>query len=106
SVTSFPDPDKHPDFNIAKADPSKIKFNHKYHMTAGIVLTDAGKPFTFQDMSDGPMKKALQGRFPRPDAPITLQCFDCHTAQEKDPLARQEKPEDPLTDAAKKINSD
>jgi microcin C transport system permease protein len=47
------------------ADPSKIKFNHKYHMTEGIVLTQGGKPFTLQDMADGPsgpsaIKKAVQ----------------------------------------------
>jgi hypothetical protein len=107
SVTSFPDPDKHPSFKSATKDPSTIKFNHKYHMTTGIVLTEGGKQFTLADMAAGPMKTAFQGRGVAANAPISLQCADCHTLQEKETLAgAPPTSDDPLSDAAKKANSD
>jgi hypothetical protein len=107
-VTSFPDPDKHPDFRSIKSDPSKIKFNHKYHLTPGIVLTDGGTPFKVKDMTDGPggpsrIKKSVLERQKNPDVAVALDCRDCHTTQETGLLTSHvELPEDPLSDAAKK----
>jgi hypothetical protein len=54
-VSAFPK--DHPDFRSVKQDPGKIKFNHKYHMTEGIVLTVGGKPFTVGQMKEGSLKE-------------------------------------------------
>src|SRR5262245_29658753 len=43
TITSFTD--QHPAFRSTKTDPGRLKFNHLYHMTRGIVLSSGGKPF-------------------------------------------------------------
>jgi hypothetical protein len=46
AVTHFPTAGKHPDFrSLEKGDPGRIKFNHKYHMTARTWPTPTTTPF-------------------------------------------------------------
>ena len=60
-VTSFAD--QHPEFRDLKTgDPGKLKFNHKYHMTPGIVLAPGGKPFTLADLPAGAARTLPSGR--------------------------------------------
>src|SRR5207245_387103 len=44
---------RHPQFAILRdqgKDPGKLKFNHKLHMTPGLVLTEGGKPWTLAEI--------------------------------------------------------
>jgi Cytochrome c7 and related cytochrome c len=80
--------DDHPDFRPAKEpDPSKIKFNHQYHMTDGIVLAKGGKPWTVADMKDGEQKLAVLQRVGSATAAVKLDCVDCHKPEARDDRA-------------------
>ena len=103
-VTSFAD--KHPPFKNLKEDPGKIKFNHKYHTTDGVVLSQGGKPFKVKDMADGPLKSGLLARGQSLDAAVRLDCADCHKEDNSDPLARTEPVPDLLTAEGKKKNEE
>lgn len=87
-VTSFAT--EHPGFrDLDKGDPGKLKFNHKYHMTPGIVLAEGGKAFTLGDIPAD-----LRGRYvnaqanKNANAPVVLQCGACHAPAGGDELAR------------------
>jgi hypothetical protein len=81
----------HPVFRSTKTDPSKIKFNHAYHMTDGIVLARGGKPFTIRDMADGgdgQLKAAVTARVRgNATAGVKLDCTDCHKPDNRDDRA-------------------
>src|SRR5438046_302865 len=53
-ISSFSD--DHPEFKLLREkekDPGKLKFNHKYHLTEGIVLAQGGKVLTVGDIASG-----------------------------------------------------
>src|SRR5205823_14058904 len=85
----------HPEFDLLRkkeGDPGKLKFNHKYHMTDGIVLTRGGKPFTLNDVP-----KDLRSKYRRPgqkdtDA-VKLDCSSCHTPEGRDEVSREGRPD-------------
>src|SRR5262249_36854417 len=77
----------HPEFRSLNRDPGKIKFNHKYHTTEGIILTAGGKPFPVAELADGPQKTALLARGQKPNDAVLLTCADCHTPETRDDRA-------------------
>lgn len=79
AITSFAD--NHPDFRSAKGpDPGKLKFNHKYHMTKGIVLgAGSAGEFRVRQMQPGRQREALMARSKEQEnAAVQLDCRDCH----------------------------
>ncbi len=72
--------DYHPEFRSLKSDPGKLKFNHKLHMSPGIVggPNDAGT-FTLarMDPADQERYKALLN-ITDLNAPLQLTCAACH----------------------------
>src|SRR5262249_15587510 len=60
-ITAFGD--DHPEFKLLRdkeKDPGKLKFNHKYHMTPGIVLAEGGKAFTVQEIAAGEQRERFR----------------------------------------------
>jgi hypothetical protein len=108
-ISSFSE--NHPEFSVlgasgkrillseAKAhdqDPGKLKFNHKYHMTEGIVLAAGGKGLTVGEIlsaeqqtrfSNGRGKKEL----------VQLACANCHETETLPELSKDNWP-NPETD--------
>ncbi len=69
----------HPEFRVLRrkeGDPGRLKFNHKYHMTEGIVLTPGGVPFRVGGLAPPYREKYRHGR--RDDEPVRLECSSCH----------------------------
>lgn len=82
SVTDFTT--NHPKLRSLPAkDPSKLKFNHAYHMTKGISLYQNGKPYMVSEMLDGVQRQALIKRGQTPSSPVQLDCIDCHNSDER-----------------------
>jgi hypothetical protein len=72
----------HPEFSFLrdqKGDPGKLKFNHKLHMTPGLVLTAGGKRFTLTDIAE-----ADRGRYRETAQGVQLECASCHQADSGD----------------------
>lgn len=81
TITSFTK--DHPDFTPFKTnkDPGSVKFNHKYHMTPGVVFAQGGVPMTIGDLPDEYRERYrnLQPEGQRSnDSAIQLDCAACH----------------------------
>ncbi len=95
----------HPEFHVLKkvekgkeADPGKLKFNHKYHLTPGIVLTPGGTPFRVGDIEVAFREKYRLGR--KDGDPVQLECASCHgPSAPRDMPGKIDRP-DPNTDRA------
>jgi len=79
----------HPQFRIFRTgvpvDPGKLKFNHKLHLTRGLVLVEGGKAWTLADIRD----EAARARYRQPDQkgdklPVKLECSSCHQTDGRD----------------------
>ncbi len=106
NITSFSK--EHPEFtSLNKGDPGGIKFNHKYHMTEGIVLVKGGKPFTVGDMKrtdHDVIQGQLRKRGLKDGSAVRLECADCHVPEGGQTTAAP-KYADPLVPEAKEANS-
>lgn len=93
-VTRF-DVKGHPEFKAVrdKADAGRLKFSHRRHMTAGQVLTPAGKAWTLADITDPAERdryRAMQPPELRGDqSPVTLSCASCHVLDSGDSPVRR-----------------
>src|SRR5207247_10068639 len=70
----------HPEFRLLsekKADPGKLKFNHKYHLTEGIVLAKGGAPLTVEQIVAGEQRDRFRNGRKDTDA-VKLTCANCH----------------------------
>jgi hypothetical protein len=98
TVTGFPT--DHQNFRLLrdkKPDPSRIKFNHKYHMTPGIVLTPGGKPFKVEDI-DEKYRAEYAKRLGKDAGAVQLDCKFCHTPAAGLPVSRGLSDKDPAAD--------
>lgn len=77
----------HPNFRLFgkeedSRDPGTLKFNHKYHMTEGIVLVEGGKPMTLADLPAGEARERYRSLQPKgmtsDTSPIQMSCASCH----------------------------
>jgi hypothetical protein len=97
-VTSFAE--KHPAFrDLGKDDPGKLKFNHKYHMTPGIVLTEGGKPFTLANLPEGSQRERYRQPGQKDTDAVKLECASCHTPEARDEIGKEGRP-NPTEDRA------
>jgi hypothetical protein len=97
-VTSFAE--KHPEFrDLKNGDPGKLKFNHKYHMTPGIVLTQGGMPFTLQNIPEGSQRERYRQPGQKDTDPVKLECASCHTPEARDEVGKEGRP-NPTEDRA------
>jgi len=101
NVSGFPG--DHPEFrSVKQSDPGKLRFNHAYHMTKGIVLTEGGVPFTANQMvaaGDGVLWANVVGRAGNnADARVQLDCTDCHRTSQRNERAWVGEP--PMADAS------
>ena len=81
NVTAFPE--RHPSFDaVKKPDPGTIRFNHKYHLTPGVVAVTGGEPFRLRDILDPELKEKYRAMQPagqtNDDSPVVLDCKSCH----------------------------
>src|SRR5262249_34013536 len=94
SVTRF-DLKGHPEFKAVrdKADPGRLKFNHKLHMTPGQVLASGGKPYTLADITDAGERDRYEAMQPlelhSKQSPVTLSCASCHVLDSGDSATRR-----------------
>ena len=89
-ATSFAE--QHPEFrDLKKGDPGKLKFNHKYHMTPGIVLTSGGEPFRVSNMRPGPQRDEIL-RSQKEGDPVKLECASCHKPESRDEVDKGDWP--------------
>jgi hypothetical protein len=87
AVTAFAE-GNHPEFRLhvyKSPDPGKLKFNHKLHMTAGLTLTEGGKPWTLAEIKD----EVERARYRQPgqqgnNVPVQLECASCHQVDSGD----------------------
>jgi hypothetical protein len=97
-ATSFDD--EHPEFrDLKNGDPGKLKFNHKYHMTPGIVLMQDGKPFTLADLPEGSQRERYRQPGQKDTDPVKLECASCHTPEARDEVDKGVRP-NPAEDRA------
>lgn len=62
-------------------DPSQLKFNHKLHMTAGMVLDPNGKPFRYGKIVIPHERARYMSEAPSPpglESPVQMTCASCH----------------------------
>lgn len=91
-VTSFAS--EHPEFrDLKNGDPGKLKFNHKYHMTPGIVLTKEQTSFKVEDMQPGPQRDEIMRtqKLGLKDA-VKLECASCHQPDVRDDVDKGDRP--------------
>jgi hypothetical protein len=82
----------HPAFKIPQEDPGHLKFNHKLHLTAGLVPDPDGKvPWTFADITEKERERYLEqqqreqgGQKPAVTDPVQLSCASCHVTDASD----------------------
>ncbi|MSR31056.1 MAG: hypothetical protein EXR99_06060 [Gemmataceae bacterium] len=92
NISSFNPGGNHPEFRIIEKkwqDPGSIQFNHKLHLTPGLVL-EAGSPaWTFADIPE--VDRAQFGHTPGLDlkTPVSLDCRSCH---QLDPMDSRPSP--------------
>jgi predicted CXXCH cytochrome family protein len=75
----------HPEFRIAQspaADPRRLKFNHKLHLTPGFRRTEGGESFTLDKVD--PRYRSLYGSGDQPRDPVQLECKSCHQLDSRD----------------------
>jgi serine/threonine protein kinase len=90
-VTSFAD--QHPEFrDLKNGNPGKLKFNHKYHMTPGIVLTEGGKPFTLANIPEGAQRERYRQPGQKDTDAVRLGCASCHTPEARDEIEKGDRP--------------
>jgi hypothetical protein len=101
-VTSFTG--DHPEFKLLREqgkDPGHLKFNHKYHMTEGIVLAQGGKPFTVGDIVSGEHRARFANGRKNTEA-VKLECANCHETEPKNERQEPPKPNPALADSDRK----
>jgi hypothetical protein len=79
----------HPEFRVFDRephDPGRLRFNHRRHLTAGMVVDkDGQRPFTLGDLAPADRDRyARQQADRRPGAPVQLTCASCHVADAGD----------------------
>jgi Cytochrome c7 and related cytochrome c len=94
-ITNFPT--DHPDFrSLKRPDPGKLKFNHKYHMTEGIVLLPGGEPFRVRNIvGDSQRKRFGTDNGSKLDDAVKLKCSNCHEPEQGDVPGRPPASADP-----------
>src|SRR5262249_22536299 len=76
---------EHPEFRaLSAADPSKLQFNHKLHMTEGMRLQPSSVSFTLAQIGE-----PARDRYRRPgqqdsNSPVQLTCASCHRLDSDD----------------------
>lgn len=89
------DPDMKERALLSKAtDPGRLKFNHKLHMTLGLVLQKGGEAFTISDIMDKDERERYRRQQPENERgnqdTVRLDCASCHQldggAQDVNPL--------------------
>jgi len=95
-VTSFTG--DHPEFKLLREqekDPGRLKFNHKYHMTVGIVLAEGGTPFKVGDIVSGEQRSRFANGRKNTEA-VKLECANCHETETR---SEPPKPDPALADS-------
>jgi hypothetical protein len=88
-ITGFVKPEEgHPDFRaLHQPDPGVIKFNHKVHLTPGIVYAEGARPLTLGDIraiDTEAFRRYEDLQKEKGDkAPVTLDCGACHEPGDK-----------------------
>ncbi|MBI1915147.1 MAG: hypothetical protein HYS12_10470 [Planctomycetes bacterium] len=91
-ISSFSD--DHPEFKLLRdkePDPGKLKFNHKYHMTEGIVLAKGGKVITVGDIVSGEQQSRFGNSRKKTDA-VKLECANCHETETRTEPSKDDWP--------------
>jgi hypothetical protein len=77
--------DQHPEFRplVSRgADPRKLKFNHKLHLSPGMRRTEGGEPFTIEKVD--PRYQHLYGSTAAKKDAVQLECKSCHQLDSRD----------------------
>ncbi len=92
TINSFSD--DHPEFKLLRdkqPDPGKLKFNHKYHLTEGIVLAKGGKAFTVGNIVSSEQQSRFRNGRNKTDA-VKLECANCHETETRTEPSKDDWP--------------
>jgi hypothetical protein len=65
-------------------DPGHLKFNHKLHLTPGMILTEGGAPWTLAKIPVSERERYRQPAQQGNDVPVKLDCASCHQTDSSD----------------------
>ena len=77
----------HPEFRVLRekaADPGRLKFNHKLHMTSGMGLGEDSKPFTLAKIDERFRGSYRESEGQGDHEPVRLSCIKCHQRDSSD----------------------